>query len=1522
MPGLGSFYFRGRTFSGSDRLKLSSPLVTPPGAGLIGLVRPTSSRQLSRGFYTPGGGGGWVIGRGQAGFGGTADRLGLYRPVIAPTVQGQAGAAAATVTTGSFTPPANCLLFAIAACRDTAAVSASSPSDSLSGAWTLVPGLDAVVNDGTAFLRLRIHYRAIGNSPAPMTVSSACTGADQHGLVVVAVPGASAADFANLAINTAASASVTATLPSTPGANDYVLSGIFDRNFPGSITPPSGYSELLLQSVGTNGKLQICKGFGNTGTGLSWSVGSDGPLIAVALEIRQLPLIEHSNSSANWVNNNPQVFMVYTANASEHYLALNSVANLEKNTTTIPLDSMSAMALGTLDIADPRSGVTGDEYWIGVLKGLPPNAALDPVMRQLAPPTTLAPWLAHLFPLQGRSPERCILTGASLVVDAGTSLATSSVMQLQRQVTVRRFGSLRYRARLELSYGGDNLAISPDVDLGPTSRAAAVLVQLPAGGATAGGIAANGDPLTPVTLPGGANAQSGSVVVGTDIVNGAGQSEPGTAEIAAVSLAAAADDVSESMWAVARDFLSPTIAPIALGGSAGSPQTADLAAYITDPSGAGYDLAVSSPSAGLSASISGTVLTYSAAVESDSYGLTLTVTSRHDLGMATHATVSISLVDATSRYANGYRGRCMFRLWAWPSGGSSSVFLLPFAEKADELKTVAHGGLMQSANGWDFRLETSGGTKLKHVLAGYDPASGLIAGFVVFPRDFTATEFCYGFAGKPGLVATEEDAAGVASTAGLLYLLSGASATDYSGQGRNWTTSNAVGGPAAIGNWPAGIFDGSTSYRARSSAEMNARAAITVAGLAQSPEAVGRTQEFVNVAPADIANLALRLGSSGNWVGVIDAGALLQSMVSSLGLYYQNRGHSFGVTWASGARPQSWLDGALIDLDTPPAVATGTTTINEVLELGRGNRPPGTASYWNGLIGPLVAFSRALGRSEIECFTAGLSQPRLVYGLGGFKTVDTAVVPPIAQPVEVTVSPGATSAPIDVQAAAYNPDGLPLTTTAGTPTAGDALVAADGKVLLSMPAAAANQLHYIPYTLTSGLMSSSSIVRARVGPPVVTTPAGLPTWPVSYTGGAYYVQAGATRTGLSGNNRQSPNSPQWMLDNAPSLSTIIFLGAGPYPNLTVNRLTNVHLKLIADVPAFSDLINLRPQTLTVAQLNTLEDIVVKDKNLTTSCRLQQLLLQAGGYIWVEGFRSKGDRLNVTSGSASGRSNVVGSWFEKIHIDQAPSTNMLIIGPANGANKINVVHKFWCKSFNELGDPGFPAGGTNNDAGTAVTDYGIRMDVDCGAMQILECFFQMRSNHMIAFKRGNGANDAAMKNRIEGCLFASWNRAYSRTNTAIELGQECDDDSNGDTTIQDTDILNNTFADPNMVVLMPKNITRFLFNRNRIILHNRFMIAGITNGYTGRGKVIGPLHPGSGEISDNIIMESSPSITLYSVGTAARYTFARNTTQNLIGITTNDSWWLPQRMASGVSSPRIDVVLTNGGTSGFGPVTNA
>ena len=53
----------------------------------------------------------------------------------------------------------------------------------------------------------------------------------------------------------------------------------------------------------------------------------------------------------------------------------------------------------------------------------------------------------------------------------------------------------------------------------------------------------------------------------------------------------------------------------------------------------------------------------------------------------------------------------------------------------------------------------------------------------------------------------------------MLFAHTGAAATDFTGQGRDFTTNSGVTA-TVLGGWPAGLFNGTSAYRARASAEM------------------------------------------------------------------------------------------------------------------------------------------------------------------------------------------------------------------------------------------------------------------------------------------------------------------------------------------------------------------------------------------------------------------------------------------------------------------------------------------------------------------------------------------------------------------------------------------------------------------------------------------------------------------------------------------------------------------------------
>lgn len=1043
-------------------------------------------------------------------------------------------------------------------------------------------------------------------------------------------------------------------------------------------------------------------------------------------------------------------------------------------------------------------------------------------------------------------------------------------------------------------------------------------IRLPTASDPVAGLAVDGAPMALMTIPGTPNDPTGPLCIGADLLNGVPQSAAGSFGITAIYVAKGRDDATlAALRQLARDHLAPIVAPISAVAAAGAPRTLDLAPYVTDPAGAGFSVTVGALPPGLSASVAGSVLTYSSAAEA-SYSLPLIFTGLNSLQPARHVTAHLTLASESARWSNGYRWRGRINLLPWNASGTIPNFLLPFAEVDPAFRSIANGGYVESSDARDFRLETAAGVKIPHVLLAYDPVIGLIAGFGnIAARNIGVAEAGYTFVGKPGLSASEEDPVGCRA-GGWLFFGSGHSAVDFSGQGRDWTTNVDVG-QGRIGPWPAGVFNGLTSYRARASSEMNGLAGVTVVALAQSGESAGRTQEFLNVAPADVADLALRLGSSGNWVLVIDAGGQLQAVQSDTGLYYPGRPHAVAGVWSSGGRPSMYVDGALVDPATPPAVATGTTAINEALELGRGNRPAGAATWWNGLIGPVLGCNRGLARAEIECLAAALAEPRLVYGRGAFKTVDTAAVPPIAQPVEVTVPAGATSAPVDVQAAAYNPDGLPLTTTVGAPTSGNALVAADGKVLLSLPPAAANQRHYFPFSLASGLMSSSSIISVRVGPAVVTTPAGLP---IGYP----------TPPDMSGWAVVTVSTNQQLKDAiaaATSAGRIIRLAAGTndFGSVTISN-AGARIAIIAQAPRFSGLITDRATLDGVdLTLQSKDDPAFEDRCVvggraafkahTATNRLSLNVVDANT-VWVEGvdFYDSGFdyKFEVTRPSGSSRNGyrVDQVWLRKCSF---ADTFSYLCGPTGGAGGAGNSYSFdmaarifvvWeCYYY-----------GDGSKKGTSVkqgdisfyTDYLLRL-YNTKDVYVYRSAFKGGANHMISLKTLIGSC------RIDDCVFAPWDSIGSKGFNCIEPGQEGTAGSN-DQTCGLVTIRGCTFARSLNAsvfkVMWFKEAAGLLFDGNMV--YNgipQFLIAGRDGDNAGTkagNSDIGQILAGSEDVTvtNNTFRGNSPG-TLGTPGTVNLYRLFLSSGGTYQFIASNNR----------VQSARAISIKTNGVTKSIG-----
>lgn len=164
-----------------------------------------------------------------------------------------ASASAATATTGSFTPSANCALFAFGTARKLSATIVTPViTDSLGLTWTALANVNYDPGSNPR-LAAQLYVAFPGASPSAMTVTATSTGAGGTGVTVVEVTGASvtAADYTNaIAGSVNASGDPTATLGSSPAAASGVLGFAFG-NATNIFTSPTGFTAIQESTIAT-----------------------------------------------------------------------------------------------------------------------------------------------------------------------------------------------------------------------------------------------------------------------------------------------------------------------------------------------------------------------------------------------------------------------------------------------------------------------------------------------------------------------------------------------------------------------------------------------------------------------------------------------------------------------------------------------------------------------------------------------------------------------------------------------------------------------------------------------------------------------------------------------------------------------------------------------------------------------------------------------------------------------------------------------------------------------------------------------------------------------------------------------------------------------------------------------------------------------------------------------------------------------------------------------------------------------
>lgn len=463
-----------------------------------------------------------------------------------------------------------------------------------------------------------------------------------------------------------------------------------------------------------------------------------------------------------------------------------------------------------------------------------------------------------------------------------------------------------------------------------------------------------------------------------------------------------------------------------------------------------------------------------------------------------------SVVVATA-FPNGYGYRRVMRIGGTALGGGVALTDLPlrFDETRVSLKSVANGGRVQSASGWDIRFEDISGNQLKHELETYDPAAGHAACWVrltsVTPG-FDQDIFVY--YGKPGLAGPEQDVSATGTWARCLGCWRMPDGRDVTGHGRDMTTSGVTSG--AIGGHPAAVLTASSYLELLDVSFMNAKSALTAFLLVQ-PSSLPAESDFVRFGgtatgsgqlaftfynEADIAN-ALR-----NYVALGGTNSFVISPANSV-----VAGHV--STWAcaeqSGAWPVQYLDGVPVTSTQRGAIGTGTTSYPSTTLLRIGAGYGDFTTCIPGAYGRFWVFDSRVPDAFLAFLDLTIRYPRACYGIGDEDAWTDTDRSPVMAPVQASVGAGGT---VDVAVLAHAADLDGTAMTAGTESPSAAL---------GSTSIVANNVRYIAgsvqgtdrvgVTATAGAKAAHALMTVAVGPGSVGGGGGgnLPLTP-NYTG--------------------------------------------------------------------------------------------------------------------------------------------------------------------------------------------------------------------------------------------------------------------------------------------------------------------------------------------------------------------------------------------------------------------------------------
>lgn len=269
-------------------------------------------------------------------------------------------------------------------------------------------------------------------------------------------------------------------------------------------------------------------------------------------------------------------------------------------------------------------------------------------------------------------------------------------------------------------------------------------------------------------------------------------------------------------------------------------------------------------------------------------------------------------------------------------------------------KTVANGGHIQNANGFDiaFNGDTGGGSPLFWEIESYDPVNGILLAWVKVPAlSHTLDTVIYVFYGDASISTFQSTATSVwdASYVGVYHLGNGVtlSAADSTVSGNNGTLIN---GPTAT----AGEDDGGATLVAASAQyiDLGAGASLDVSSLTASmwvkatsfPNAYNTLYSkiysgitFHQFHVKSTGKLALYINTPGGMVSYDGTG----TFTLSAGNWYH-----LVITYSNGAGLAGYVNGAV----DHTAVSMGPITTGNNGHATIGNDLNNSPRYWNGLV--------------------------------------------------------------------------------------------------------------------------------------------------------------------------------------------------------------------------------------------------------------------------------------------------------------------------------------------------------------------------------------------------------------------------------------------------------------------------------------------------------------------------------------------------------------------------------------------